>query len=86
MFEKKKVLTYVYIVQYKQETVWNYQLNNGYIGTYESGYKLLYNKQDNLYFEIEGDTIKTLARKDEVANEKLNNRKQFLKNYGNSSL
>ena len=50
MSEKKKIISYVYILQYKQETVWNYQLSNGYVGTYESGYKTLFNKNDNLYF------------------------------------
>ena len=34
MNERKKILTLVYIVQYMQDTVWNYQLNNGYVGTY----------------------------------------------------
>ena len=51
MSAKKKVISYVYILQYKQESVWNYQLSNGYVGTYEQGgYKTLFNKTDNMYF------------------------------------
>lgn len=85
MESRKKVLGYVYIMQYKQETVWNYQLSNGYVGTYESGYKTLYNRHDNIYFEIEGE-LKVLQKKDEVANERLNNRKKFLRNYHDTAL
>jgi len=35
-----------YVLDFKREVVLSYIMNTGYIGTYESNYKLLYNKND----------------------------------------
>lgn len=40
-----KFVTHTYIVEYKKEIILSYLLNNGYIGTYEPTYKLIYNKK-----------------------------------------
>lgn len=52
----------MYILEYRHETVWNYRLSNGYVGTYESGYKILYNRHDNRYVEIENEEVRELKR------------------------
>ena len=44
---------FVYVLSYRQDVVWNYILSNGYIGTYETNYKVLFNKHDNIYFEVD---------------------------------
>jgi len=44
-----------YVLDFKREVVLSYIMNTGYIGTYESNYKLLYNKNDKLFFEVEGE-------------------------------
>lgn len=41
-----KLATYIYISDFKKEIVLSYQLNTGYVGTYEPNYKLLYNKRN----------------------------------------
>lgn len=69
----------MYILQYNHEATWNYQLNSGYTGTYESGLQYLYNSHNNLYIEIEGGQIKLLKKSDEAGNERLAHRRKFLK-------
>lgn len=50
------------------EATWNYQLNNGYTGTYDPGLQYLYNSHNGLYIEIENGQIKLLKKNDEVGN------------------
>lgn len=50
--EMKKAINLVYVLDYKQDTVWSYILSNGYIGTFEKNYKILFNRFDNSYFEV----------------------------------
>lgn len=40
------LVKYPYVLDFKREVVLSYILNTGYIGTYESHYKLMYNKND----------------------------------------
>lgn len=75
-----------YIIEYHEETIWNYRLNNGYVGTYEPNYKIVYNSHDNKCIEIENGEIRELKKTDEATNERLNNRKKFLKSYNVSAL
>ena len=73
---------FVYVLSYRQDVVWNYILSNGYIGTYETNYKVLFNKHDNIYFEVdERGMLKKIRKGDEIMNENIVNRKKFIKNY-----
>ena len=82
MNQKMKEIGYIYVLQYKHEAVWNYLLSNGYSGTYEGDYKLLYNKTENIFFEIENEKeLKMIKKSDEITNERLNQRKKFMENY-----
>ena len=57
------------MLHYRQDVVWNYILSNGYIGTYESSYKILYNKHDGIYFEVDDKGIlKRIKKGDEIMN------------------
>ena len=40
----------MYVLEYRQDVVWNYILSNGYVGTYEPNYKIIFNKNDGIYF------------------------------------
>lgn len=51
------------------------------MGTYEPNYKLLYNKHDNKYFEIENGELRELKKSDEATNQRLDNRKKFILSY-----
>jgi len=44
------VVKYPYVLDFKREVVMSYVMNTGYIGTYETHYKLLYNKTDKYVF------------------------------------
>lgn len=41
-----QLVKFPYVLDFKREVVLSYIMNTGYIGTYESNYKLLYNKND----------------------------------------
>ena len=57
------------MLHYRQDVVCNYILSNGYIGTYESSYKILYNKHDGIYFEVDDKGIlKRIKKGDEIMN------------------
>lgn len=79
---QKKQMGFVYVLSYRQDVVWNYILSNGYIGTYETNYKVLFNKHDNIYFEVDQrGMLKKIRKGDEIMNENIVNRKKFIKNY-----
>lgn len=86
MNNKKKEIGLVYIIEYHEETIWSYRLNNGYVGTYEPNYKIIYNSHDNKCVQIENGEIRELKKTDEATNERLNNRKKFLKSYNVNAL
>ena len=73
---------FVYVLNFRQDVVQNYILSNGYIGTYKTNYKILFNKHDNIYFEVdEKGILKKIRKGDEIMNENIVNRKKFIKNY-----
>jgi hypothetical protein len=53
--EVTKHSAHAYIIAFKREIVLSYLLNTGYIGIYEPTYKLLFNKNQGLYFEAKGE-------------------------------
>lgn len=69
-------------MDYRQDVVWNYILSNGYIGTYEPNYKIVFNKHDGIYFEVDDKgVLKKIKRGEEIMNENIVNRKKFIKQY-----
>lgn len=63
--KKKKELGFVYVLDFREDVVWNYILSNGYIGTYEPNYKTLFNRHDGIYFEVdENRMLKKLKKGD----------------------
>lgn len=69
-------------------------MNTGYVGIYEPGYKLLFNKNQkynyklsSLFFEaIDDGELKRLKHEQTISNENIDNRRKYLKLYVENDL